>query len=47
MTSNSKKPPKPDDFPVDVEGQKIMKQDGTPTSQMRRVPPSLSKSRSA
>ena len=30
MTSPSKKPLKPDDFPVDVEGQKIKKQDGTP-----------------
>ena len=26
----SKKPLKPDDFPVNVEGQKIKKQDGTP-----------------
>jgi len=30
MSSNSKSPLKPDDFPVDVEGQKIKKQDGTP-----------------
>jgi hypothetical protein len=30
MTSNSKKPLRPEDFPVDVEGQKIKKQDGTP-----------------
>jgi hypothetical protein len=30
MTPNSKKPLKPDDFPMDVEGQKIKKQDGTP-----------------
>ncbi|KRR27624.1 MULTISPECIES: hypothetical protein [Bradyrhizobium] len=30
MTPNSKKPLRPEDFPVDVEGQKIKKQDGTP-----------------
>jgi len=30
MTSNSKTPLRPADFPVDVEGQKIKKQDGTP-----------------
>ncbi len=30
MTSDSKKPLRPEGFPVDVEGQKIMKQDGTP-----------------
>jgi hypothetical protein len=30
MTSNPKKPLRPEDFPVDVEGQKIKKQDGTP-----------------
>ena len=30
MTSKSKTPLRPDDFPVDVEGQKIKKQDGTP-----------------
>lgn len=30
MTSNSKTPLKPEDFPVDAEGQKIKKQDGTP-----------------
>ena len=30
MTSKSKKPLRPEDFPVDVEGQKIKKQDGTP-----------------
>ena len=30
MTSNSKKPLRPEDFPVDVEGQKIKKQNGTP-----------------
>jgi hypothetical protein len=30
MAPNSKKPLKPDDFPIDVEGQKIKKQDGTP-----------------
>jgi hypothetical protein len=30
MTSDSKKPLRPEDFPVDVEGQKIKKQDGTP-----------------
>ena len=30
MTSNSKKPLRLEDFPVDVEGQKIKKQDGTP-----------------
>jgi hypothetical protein len=30
MTSTSKKPLRPEDFPVDVEGQKIKTQDGTP-----------------
>ena len=30
MMSTSKKPLKPDDFPVNVEGKKIKKQDGTP-----------------
>jgi hypothetical protein len=30
MTSNSKKPLRPEDFPVDVEGQKIKKQNGAP-----------------
>ncbi|KRR04688.1 hypothetical protein CQ10_42310 [Bradyrhizobium valentinum] len=30
MTPNSKKPLRPEDFPVDVEAQKIKKQDGTP-----------------
>ena len=30
MTSSSKKPLKPEDFPVDAEGRKIKKQDGTP-----------------
>ena len=30
MTPNSKTPLRPEDFPVDVEGQKIKKQDGTP-----------------
>ena len=30
MTSNSKKPLRPEDFPVDAEGQKIKKQDGVP-----------------
>lgn len=30
MTSNSKKPLRPEDFPMDVEGQKIKKQNGTP-----------------
>ncbi|NOJ43343.1 hypothetical protein [Bradyrhizobium australiense] len=30
MTSNAKKPLGPEDFPVDVEGHKIKKQDGTP-----------------
>jgi hypothetical protein len=30
MTSNSKKPLRSEDFPVDAEGQKIKKQDGTP-----------------
>ncbi|NOJ50452.1 hypothetical protein [Bradyrhizobium archetypum] len=30
MSSDSKSPLKPDDFPVDVEGQKITKQDGIP-----------------
>jgi hypothetical protein len=30
MTSNAKKPLKPEDFPVDAEGRKIKKQDGTP-----------------
>ena len=28
--STSKKPLRPDDFPVNAEGQKIKKQDGTP-----------------
>jgi hypothetical protein len=28
--SNSKKPLKPDDFPVSAEGKKVKKQDGTP-----------------
>lgn len=28
--SNSKNPLKPDDFPVNAEGQQIKKQDGTP-----------------
>jgi hypothetical protein len=31
--STSKKPLKPDDFPVHVEGEKIKKQDGTPVAQ--------------
>ena len=30
MTSSAKKPLKPEDFPVDAEGPKIKKQDGTP-----------------
>ncbi|MCK1518396.1 hypothetical protein IVB22_39190 [Bradyrhizobium sp. 190] len=30
MTSNPRKPLQPEDFPVDVKGQKIKKQDGTP-----------------
>ena len=30
MMSTSKKPLKPDDFPVNAEGKKIKKQDGTP-----------------
>ena len=30
MTSSSKKPLEPEDFPVDAEGRKIKKQDGTP-----------------
>ena len=30
MTSTSKKPLRPEDFPVDAEGQNIKKQDGTP-----------------
>ena len=30
MTSSAKKPLKPEDFPVDAEGRKIKKQDGTP-----------------
>jgi hypothetical protein len=30
IMSNSKKPLRPEDFPVDVEGRKIKKQDGTP-----------------
>jgi hypothetical protein len=30
MTSSSKQPLRPEDFPVDVEGQKIKKQDDTP-----------------
>ncbi|WP_246738363.1 hypothetical protein [Bradyrhizobium sp. CCBAU 051011] len=30
MASNLKKPLRPEDFPVDAEGQKIKKQDGTP-----------------
>ena len=31
--STSKKPLKPDDFPVHVEGDKIKKQDGTPVAE--------------
>ncbi|WOH48229.1 hypothetical protein [Bradyrhizobium sp. sBnM-33] len=30
MTPNSKKPLRPEDFPMDVDGQKVKKQDGTP-----------------
>ena len=30
MTSGSRKPLKPDDFPVDAEDRRIKKQDGTP-----------------
>jgi hypothetical protein len=30
MTSSSKKPLKPEDFPVDAEDRKIKKQEGTP-----------------
>jgi hypothetical protein len=30
MTSNPKKPLRPEDFPVDAEGKKVKKQDGTP-----------------
>jgi hypothetical protein len=30
MTPKSKKPLEPDDFPVDADGQKIKKHDGTP-----------------
>ena len=30
MTSSAKKPLKPEDFPVDAEGLKIKKQNGTP-----------------
>jgi hypothetical protein len=30
MTSSAKKPLKPEDFPVDAEGRKIRKQNGTP-----------------
>jgi len=30
MTSTSDKPLRPDDFPLDAEGQQIKKQDGTP-----------------
>jgi hypothetical protein len=30
MTSSSKKPLKPEDFPVDAEDRKTKKQDGTP-----------------
>lgn len=30
MTSNSKKPLRPEDFPVDAKGQRIKKQDGAP-----------------
>ncbi|WOH47020.1 hypothetical protein [Bradyrhizobium sp. sBnM-33] len=30
MTSKSKNPLRPEDFPLDVEGQKIKTQDGTP-----------------
>jgi hypothetical protein len=30
MTPSSKPPLKPEDFPVEVEGEKIKKQDGTP-----------------
>jgi hypothetical protein len=33
--STSKKPLKPDDFPVHVEGDKIKKQDGTPIAQTK------------
>ena len=33
MSSNSVNPLKPDDFPVDVEGHKIKKQDGTPIAE--------------
>lgn len=32
MASNLKKPLRPEDFPVDAEGQKIKKQDGTPVA---------------
>jgi hypothetical protein len=32
MTSNSKTPLRSEDFPVDTEGQKIKKQDGTPVA---------------
>jgi len=42
--STSKKPLKPDDFPVTVEGQKIKKQDGKPiarrsSAEPRKKPP--------
>ena len=38
MTSNSKKPLRPEDFPVDAEGQKIRSRTVFP-SQMRRIRP--------
>ena len=38
MTSHPKKPLRPEDFPVDVEGQKIKKQDGTPIADAESPP---------
>jgi hypothetical protein len=35
MTANSKNPLKPEDFPVDVDGHKIKKQDGTPIAEAK------------
>jgi hypothetical protein len=38
MTSKSKKPLQPEDFPVDAEGQKVKKQDGTPIADAESPP---------
>jgi hypothetical protein len=38
MTSKSKKPLKSADFPLDVEGQKIKKQDGRPIANAEDPP---------